>query len=78
MSATTSADMLAPIDLAPVEPSLRAQTERDASETILDSPAYWYRLAEEDQRNNPDLVAEYRRMAALMERYIELRRGGQP
>ncbi len=47
-----------------------------ASQTILDSPTYWYRLAEEDQRNNPGLVAEYLRLAALMERYIELRLGG--
>lgn len=51
---------------------------RQADETILDTPQYWYRLAEEDQRNNPALVAEYKRLAALMERYIELKRGGQP
>lgn len=50
---------------------------RPASETILDSPRYWYRLAEEDQRSNPGLVAEYLRLAALMERYAELKRGGQ-
>jgi hypothetical protein len=48
---------------------------RPASETILDSPQYWYRLAEEDQRSNPGLVAEYLRMAELMERYIELKLG---
>lgn len=47
--------------------------QQSASETIIDSPRYWYRLAEEDQRNNPGLVAEYLRMAALMERYLELR-----
>lgn len=49
------------------------QTARPASETILDTPQYWYRLAEEDQRNNPKLVEEYRRMAALMERYLEMK-----
>lgn len=51
---------------------------RPASETILDTPEYWFRLAEEDQRNNPDLVAQYLRMAALMERYRDLRLGRQP
>ena len=42
---------------------------------ITEHPRYWARLAEEDQRNNPDLVAQYRHLEALMRRYAEIKAG---
>lgn len=52
-----------------------ATTSRPATEprTMVQTPAYWRRLADEDFRDSPRLAEEYRKLAAALERYLARR-----
>ena len=61
-------DTTAGISLEPAAPRVQQQIE-DAA-TVIGSPEMWRRFADKEQKRNPVLAAEYRQLAASVERWL--------